>query len=724
MVNYRFLSTFIFLSSIPSGAAQSIDVAERDRLLYEARSSYESNLKSFDRGRFEFTVRNLNSMNDPDNKIPPDLKTQNGQGFYAFDHNQWHFRLSYPVDEMRKYTSRKSVNGHFKTTRSIFPVDIVSDGKILVEHIERYSPDLDEIRHDYQIRDGGIEESGLPVHFPLKLGLPSARTQGLLGDLDRVKLNQGVTINSIETVIDGDQELIRIKLISSNQFTRTYDIDANRGGIPLRIVDESSVPTNSQITNETVYSDIREYRGKGWFPHRMINRIAGQAEINVSILKADFEPTLTTVDFSIRSDKPIRIHDPQAENEGTPRKSWSISEIRSVRNRYPKKIRSEDITTLEPLPGPIPAPKYGKPLMISLFALPLVLGFIAWVLRSRISIRSNPKRSGFTLIETLVVILVIGILAALILPAIQSARESARRSMCTDRMKQIGLALSQYESHYQAFPGTTYAYNSLEGRHHAKYSVNTHLLPYLEMKSLFDSINFSLHENATPGLSANRTAMLVSVFTFLCPSDPGPPVIGFGRSNLRFCSGPSADSLARDTYFRSGAFGIIGCTTPGSVTDGLSNTVAISERVQGSWNLGRISRFADYKGTHVEIYADRIYDIQRAYDFCRSLPDSTDFETRSGESWMLTGLHSTSYNHVFVPNAAESDCSYLGAQEERLDARFFTEGAFSARSYHPNGVNVGFLDGHVRFVRSGIDLAVWRALSTRNQGEVIPADSY
>jgi len=310
------------------------------------------------------------------------------------------------------------------------------------------------------------------------------------------------------------------------------------------------------------------------------------------------------------------------------------------------------------------------------------------------------------------------------LPAIQSARESARRATCSDRMKQVGLALSQYESVYRTFPGSTFHYDSIEGNYHAMYSVQSRSLPFLEMKPLYESINFSLFDHQERGLRANRTAMVMPVSTYLCPSDPGPRISGFGRCNLRFCSGPAPESIARDQYFRSGAFGIFGCTSPSMVTDGLSNTVAMSERVQGSWDFGKIDRFADYKGGYKEIYADRNYDLKRSYDYCLALPDSEPFETRSGESWMVTGLHSTTYNHVFVPNAPQSDCTYTGAQHDGFFDRVLTEGVFSARSYHAGGVNVGLLDGHVRFVRSGVDLAVWRALSTRNQGESISADSY
>src|SRR5689334_11815034 len=105
------------------------------------------------------------------------------------------------------------------------------------------------------------------------------------------------------------------------------------------------------------------------------------------------------------------------------------------------------------------------------------------------------NRRGFTLIELLVVIAIIAVLIALLLPAVQSAREAARRAQCTNNLKQLGLALHNYESSFKVFPfgkGASYG-NVLPGTPvYARWSCNSMLLMYLEQGTLFNSINFNL----------------------------------------------------------------------------------------------------------------------------------------------------------------------------------------------------------------------------------------
>lgn len=723
MTFYRNGLIFVILCNFSNIHADSIGIAEQNRLLSVASAAYESNIESLKRGRFNFTLRRIDLIGGPEQRLLPNIKSEIGQGFYVFDRNLWHYRIRYQLEDLRANTSRTPTNQGFRTRRTLFPVDIVSDGAILIEHLERYDVEHNTIRHHYQVRNNGIEEFGSLIHFPLRLGMPSSKSQGLLADLDRVKQKQGVTIDKIDTEIDGGQRSIRIYLRSSD-FIRTYYIDVNRGGIPFKIIDEATGFGKLNAIKETIYSDIREYPGIGWFPHRMIVRNIGQNELEMTLQNVEFEPKFASEDFLIRSDIPISLSDSEVKIDTPERRTWSISDVRLARKKYPRQDQFDPKVSIEPMPGPVLAWDYRRLRFFGVFALLLGFVLLAWLLRSRTSRNSVSNRAGFTIIEILIVIMIIGVIVALLLPAIQSARESARRATCSNRMKQIGLALSLYENCYRTFPGTTYLYKSIDGEYNASYSVHAHILNFLEIKPLYDSINFSMQTISQLGLIANRTAMGVRVDSFLCPSDSSPKVRGFGRSNFRFSSGPSPDSIARDLYFRSGMFGVFHCTTSDSVTDGLSNTIALSERVQGSWDLGRISPFADYKGLYKEIYADRKYDVKRAFDFCRELPDSVPFETRSGESWMITSLHSTTYNHVFVPNATETDCSYLGAQHEDFNSRFVMEGIISARSFHSGGVNVGFADSHVSFVRSGIDLSLWRALSTRNQGEPNLADSY
>lgn len=126
------------------------------------------------------------------------------------------------------------------------------------------------------------------------------------------------------------------------------------------------------------------------------------------------------------------------------------------------------------------------------------------------------QRRGFTLIELLVVIAIIGVLIALLLPAVQAAREAARRMQCTNNLKQMGLALHNYESSNGVLPpsvvlrasGTTLLWSN-------GWSVHARIAPFAEQGPLFNSMNFDLSYE----LPENQTVASQSVSLFLCPSE-------------------------------------------------------------------------------------------------------------------------------------------------------------------------------------------------------------
>ena len=207
--------------------------------------------------------------------------------------------------------------------------------------------------------------------------------------------------------------------------------------------------------------------------------------------------------------------------------------------------------------------------------------------------------NAFTLVELLVVIAIIGILVALLLPAIQAAREAARRTQCTNRLKQLGLALHNYhDTHsvfppsqvansgcYEPFPYVGYTYMNLNGL--------VLLLPYLEQQTLYDEFDFNYAFGTDHGWpisnppppSGGGTGPNASIVTrdppppFVCPSDVFNPSFRL-RTNYDFvvfrtwsaCSAWRGRSFADRTMFEDGSF----CRTR-DVVDGLSNTVAMTE---------------------------------------------------------------------------------------------------------------------------------------------------
>jgi prepilin-type N-terminal cleavage/methylation domain-containing protein/prepilin-type processing-associated H-X9-DG protein len=333
--------------------------------------------------------------------------------------------------------------------------------------------------------------------------------------------------------------------------------------------------------------------------------------------------------------------------------------------------------------------------------------------------RTSHSRLGFTLIELLVVIAIIAVLIALLLPAVQSAREAARRAQCVNNLKQIGLAMHNYHDTNNALPlGRT-----LQVGTYRPFSQQARILAFMEQKNVFDSLNFSL-SSYDP---TNVTGAATSVNSFLCPSDPAMqippgqvlPGYGWGGVNYRANEGTSvamwfgADDTAGVNNGKvaepNGLFYSSQLIKLASVTDGTSNTAAFSEHVIGDFSNSISTDISDtYRpGTYPA-------NSDEAFAFClaTNINDlSLQGYSNVGAPWTY-GYHSTtSYWHSGPPNSRS--CMYP-------PSRIST----TANSRHPGGVNVGLADGSVRFVKSTVNLQAWRALGTRNLGEVISADSY
>jgi prepilin-type N-terminal cleavage/methylation domain-containing protein len=346
------------------------------------------------------------------------------------------------------------------------------------------------------------------------------------------------------------------------------------------------------------------------------------------------------------------------------------------------------------------------------------------------------QRRAFTLIELLVVIAIIGILIALLLPAVQQAREAARRTQCTNNLKQIGIAVHNYVSTYNVLPfgkGGSYA-TSLPGTPvYARWSAQSQLLQYIEQGALFNSINFFLPPE-TPGMQGdvpfmppyqnpnreNSTASRTQVNTFLCPSD-GPPLAEWvggvnylGNQQSWACDlGENSPSVVAPSEQNRGVFYFLSNVSMADVTDGLSNTSFFSEKVRGTGTRDR-----DARSDQMVIAA--VTSLDATLQACRASNPltATRLTSRQGMSWVMGEMCCTTYNHVDVPNA--HTCAGLGFPGTMANMPM----QVPPSSKHPGGVNLLMGDGTVRFVKDTISLATWRALGTRNGGEVVSSDSY
>lgn len=311
--------------------------------------------------------------------------------------------------------------------------------------------------------------------------------------------------------------------------------------------------------------------------------------------------------------------------------------------------------------------------------------------------RVGSARAGFTLIELLVVITIIGILVSLILPAVQASREASRRVACANNLKQLGLALAEYESATGQFPRYT--------------SISPHacLLPYLEQRALFDAINF---ESRLFLGDVNTTAARVSVASFLCPSDGG-------RYRLNYAANLGTGPLARQETTEHESFdGAIDWEVIGArdVTDGLSQTAGFAEFIQGRWYpkydrrydmLPAPGRYPPPEGREAYIARCQALDPARV-DGWR--------DTMRGCSWMDSFNGNALYHHALPVN--QNSCTQAVGSTLRNSA------IYTAGSEHPGGAHAVMLDGRVLFIRNSISTATWRAIGTRGGGEVVFEGDY
>lgn len=321
-------------------------------------------------------------------------------------------------------------------------------------------------------------------------------------------------------------------------------------------------------------------------------------------------------------------------------------------------------------------------------------------------------RGGFTLIELLVVIAIIAVLISLLLPAVQSAREAARRVQCTNNMKQISLALHNYENANGMLPPGRTSYPHL-------WSSLAQMLPYMEQTYLYNAINFSFPPITAAGLSGdpNITAVGTQPSSFLCPSDPKSDrlVPQFGATNFVGNAGTgtyNGGSFKIDAgpLLPDGIFYDRASVRFTQITDGLSGTIAFSETLKGNGqDLSGVALPQVNVRTNISSIGTSATALTEAA--CNA---STTWVGDRGREWCRGSFVMATYNHYYTPNSKSPDCTNPGR------AMALT----AARSSHPGGVNVALCDGSVRFVKDSTATATWRALATRGGGELISADAY
>jgi len=339
--------------------------------------------------------------------------------------------------------------------------------------------------------------------------------------------------------------------------------------------------------------------------------------------------------------------------------------------------------------------------------------------------RPSRRSRGLTAVELLVTIGIIGIVAALILPAIQASREASRRIQCANNLKQIMLATHSFQtanggfptSGFWTFPASNREPKTLGGfSMHGVYSIHGRILPYLEQDGIYNDINFSLPNSdlASVGIF-HYTEAIQSISAFLCPSDPKIASSPLAPTSYRGCAGLgerefTANGLLqfRDDGSFIGKISQRDFSPLSSIADGLSNTLAFAEKPIGTIS-GTYAPFRDWVRRQSGSLPLRADDWIVA---CSKLGrDGGGQRLDAGASWMLTGAIYTLFFASTSPNSTIPDCG---------DETFNGVGLFSARSYHPGGVNAAMADGSVRWFSATTSVATWRGHGTRAGGEPGP----
>ncbi|MEL7499275.1 MAG: DUF1559 domain-containing protein [Planctomycetota bacterium] len=322
-------------------------------------------------------------------------------------------------------------------------------------------------------------------------------------------------------------------------------------------------------------------------------------------------------------------------------------------------------------------------------------------------------RKGFTLVELLVVIAIIGILIGMLLPAVQMVREAARRTTCANNMRQMGLAIHNYESAHMRFPsagqakrggtGSNAGQNvffterrALESLGNASHSVQTWILPFMEANNTFELYNIRYrydYEPSLPEAPTNQQAAKQAISTFVCPSTGRVVLVddegyGFTDYSAPVTVKPGLSGNPAQPRFKCALNGD-STRTIASITDGTSNTVAIAE------DAGRV----DVPSGGFMVIKPEVMD---------------DGTTANRRSWAWADPDNAFnvdmlVNNNAYPRGGPTNCPWsvvnCGPNEETF-------------GFHPAGANVAYCDGSVHFLTQTIDAVTFAAIMSKDGGEV------
>ena len=356
-------------------------------------------------------------------------------------------------------------------------------------------------------------------------------------------------------------------------------------------------------------------------------------------------------------------------------------------------------------------------------------------------------RRGFTLVELLVVIAIIGVLVGLLLPAVQQAREAARRMQCGNNVKQLSLAVHNYESAFGNLPSRQGGTGTIQaGFQRLRLSGFVELAPFYEQQAVYEQI-----QQAQNSPWANSPWWNLVIDTLNCPSDSGmaPPHGGGprGTSSYGFSAGDCYEESVVDPAERNdanlsnqrrqilnrGMFGRLSYHKFRDVTDGLSNTLMLSERSRPATSRDRGMAAVDASGDKTTFSPISCATLLMGRQYRPDAPVFTQ-DTSPGYRWGDGAAFFHAVTTILPPNSA---VCLIGNPAWQAGGGHYGPGLWTATAEHPGGVNAGMADGSVRFISENIDAGdisvvappanaggpspygVWGALGTKAGSEVL-----
>jgi prepilin-type N-terminal cleavage/methylation domain-containing protein/prepilin-type processing-associated H-X9-DG protein len=321
-----------------------------------------------------------------------------------------------------------------------------------------------------------------------------------------------------------------------------------------------------------------------------------------------------------------------------------------------------------------------------------------------------PGRRGFTLVELLVVIAIIGVLVALLLPAVQAAREAARRNTCVNNLKQIGIALHNYESAFGSLPiGTTYA--SSEPYYITWAAL---MLPYLEQQAAYDRFDFNqpMHSRRSPNEDAAASTEL-PVYT--CPTDERStePILQQGRGESRAIAGGGTNNPIKSQGLWYTAS--LGPTAPDAC--GFCPEPAPSYCCRGC-SFGTLSVIGPEERCTGKIGDSSVGMFTRlavAYKFSE-ITDGLSQTIMLGETLPYHCIWNCVFCINFPLSSTTVPINHMESDSGKRDSTWPRVCGY--KSMHPGGANFAMGDASVHFLSESTDYKLFNELGTRANEEV------